>query len=459
MSYFSLLASFLLLLPMQRSHAIGERIQALRAEASRGAAFKAKVLCSAIFVGKRNARSAYQDLAGYDPNLSRIEASVNYSRGCVTTSIMPIHKIYRTACYQPRVGCRLVDLSKLQNVPATAWEALPEPSTGEDLFSRKAPPSERMDRAVASLFQQRQLGTRALVVLHKDRLVAEHYAPGFTAETRQQGWSMSKSVTATLLGIRAKQAPDRISLDKGNFFQGWAKDARSGIQLSALLHMSSGLKFYERYDDTFSDAVTLLYGAPDMATFALSKAFLYKPETRWSYSSGTTAILQRILRNSFDNAEDYWRFPYQELFYKIGAASPVIEMDAGGTFIGAAGVYATPRDFARLGSLYLHRGKIGGEQLVDESWLNFLLTPAPAAPHGKYGGQVWLNRGDDGKGRNKPWPGLPEDAYAFVGHRGQNTLVIPSLELVVVRMAHAWRDVEERSLNELVGIVNAAKTL
>lgn len=428
MQYAKAIVTVLCLFPLTQARALGEN-------ADVGKAFTSKILCSAVFVGGRSASSAVRDLGGYDPRLSKIKYSVNYGQKCISTWFL-FPRNARTACYEPGIGCRSLNLGYRVPVRDEVWKGLPEPKAGPDLFTKgPAEVASRVGRAVDTHFRSYH-GTRALVVLRKDQLVAEQYAPGFPAETRHQGWSMSKTVAAALLGIRARQG--KLSLDQANFFAAWAKDSRARIRLRDLLNMSSGLHFYENYDDNFSDVVTMLYQRSHMASFAVGKHHAYEPGSKWSYSTGTTAILHGVLRNTFDSVEDYWRFPYAELFNKIGATSFLLEMDAGGTYVGGANTFATARDWARLGSVFLHRGKAGDETIFDESWYDFLVSAAPAAPQGKYGGQLWTNLGTDGKGTNRPWPNLPPDAFAFEGHRWQNVLVVPSQALVVVRLGHTY---------------------
>ena len=89
---------------------------------------------------------------------------------------------------------------------------------------------------------------------------------------------------------------------------------------------------------------------------------------------------------------------------------------------------ASAIDWARLGQLYLQRGVWGDRRILTEEWIDYVTTPTPPSPGGQYGAGFWLNPG------GVIWPGLPSDAFAARGFQGQTTFIIPSLDLVVVRL-------------------------
>jgi CubicO group peptidase (beta-lactamase class C family) len=178
----------------------------------------------------------------------------------------------------------------------------------------------------------------------------------------------------------------------------------------------------------------------DTGAYAASKPLQVPPDTRWEYSSGTTNIISRIVRSAVD-PDEYLTFPRRELFDRIGMASAVLEPDASGTFVGSSYMYATARDWARFGLLYLEDGVWNSERILPEGWVAYSTTPTPTnTPGVSYGAQIWLNV-ETPPGSGKRWlPFLPEDAYACRGYAGQFVVVVPSRDLVVVRLGHSRTD-------------------
>lgn len=174
------------------------------------------------------------------------------------------------------------------------------------------------------------MDTRAIVVVYEGRIVAERYGPDFGRHTRLASWSVAKSVISTLIGLRVKQGI--LSLDQKHLFPEWsnAHDPRSNISLSDLLRMSSGLEFDENYERP-SDAREMLFMQPSVSDYALKKPLAHPPGSVWSYSSGTSNLLARLLRNTFATMEEYWAFPREALFEPLGMDSAIMETDASGS--------------------------------------------------------------------------------------------------------------------------------
>ena len=171
----------------------------------------------------------------------------------------------------------------------------------------------------------------------------------------------------------------------------------------------------------------------------------------WSYSSGTSNPLARVLRDLFDgDLGGLVRFARERHFDPVGMTSAFFEPDASGSFIGSSFAIATARDWARFGELYLRDGVWGGRRVLPPGWVSYVTTPTPEAPDRRYGAHWWLNAGDAGDPARAPWPALPRDAYAARGHSGQRVVVVPSAELAVVRLGLGQQDVEEDGTQELV---------
>lgn len=287
-----------------------------------------------------------------------------------------------------------------------------------------------LDREFSEPEADWQRGTRAVVVVKGGHIIAERYAPGFSADTPLVGWSMSKSVTSTLIGILADRG--LLDVNAPAPIEAWREDERSQITLDQLLRMTSSLAWIERYDEGQSDVTAMLYASPDMTAYAVSRPLADSPGTQWKYSSGTSMILSRIVHESAEKAgEEPIGFPYRELFGPLGMHSALIELDNTGTFVGSSYMFASARDWARYGLLYLNRGMWNGKRILSEEWIDYSLTPTPESPNGKFGAHWWLNTG------RKEWPSLAENVYAARGYQGQHVLVMPDEDLVIVRLGAA----------------------
>jgi len=265
--------------------------------------------------------------------------------------------------------------------------------------------------------------TRAVVVLYKDKLIAEQYDKGFDKESKILGWSMTKSITNSAFGVLAKQG--KIDIYKPAPIAEWQNDERKIITISDLLHMNSGLEWEENYSK-ICDATIMLFQSGDMAKVQREKPVQFKPNTHWNYSSGTTNLLSGILKSQFKTQQEYLDFWYSAVIDKIGMNSMIVEQDMAGTFVGSSYAWATARDWSKFGLLYLHKGNWNGEQILDESWVKYSATPTNTSK-GAYGAQFWLNAG--GK-----FPDVPRDMFYCSGYQGQMVAIIPSLDMVIVRM-------------------------
>ncbi len=269
-------------------------------------------------------------------------------------------------------------------------------------------------------------GTFALTVVYKGCPVAEVYRKDFSRKTRFLSWSMAKSITSALIGLRVQEG--KTDIRRPLDLPEWQNDERREITLNDLLHMNSGLEWNEDYGN-LSDVTIMLHKEGDMAGYTAQKPLEYPAGTHWKYSSGTTNLASLMLRRSFPSDAGYWRYPREALFNPVGMTSAVCEMDASGTFTGSSYVYATMRDYARFGLLYLNEGNWMGKQLLPKDWVHYTVSPAEGSD-GKYGAFFWLNLSGD-------QPDVPRDTYMCKGHDGQYIFIIPSRQLVVVRTGYS----------------------
>ena len=196
--------------------------------------------------------------------------------------------------------------------------------------------------------------------------------------------------------------------------------------------MTAGFDYSEAYEsDPRNLLSTMLMTQADMAAFAAKTPLLDKTGHYWDYQTVHSVLLQKVIRNTLETDQEYFRFAQQELFNKLGMTNSFFQADASGTFSGGAFMYASGRDWLRLGLLYLRSGAHAGEQILPVGWVEYATTASePSLAKRAYGAQIWLNA----PSASQLFPGLPDDAYAFQGHYGQYVVVIPSLELVVVRL-------------------------
>jgi CubicO group peptidase (beta-lactamase class C family) len=415
-----------------------------------GSAYKAKRICSCVFLAGRNPDQVIrEDVAG----LGYIGFDIDKEAKSVTGNFLGLAK--RTAIYREGLGCTLVlgrssdDLKKqaLGYKPEPAQDRSKIPWPDGDLIPDEPLPANidkpLLDKTLEWAFspgsRKSPMMARAVVVVYEGRIIAERYAEGFDRNTPQLGWSMSKSATNALAGILVKEG--KLSLKGPAPVAEWQKpgDPRSAITLDELMRMSSGLKFGEDYVWPLSDAIQMLFNSECAGCYASSKPLETQPDTKWYYSSGTTNIISRLIRQAAGGTDAYFfAFPKKALFDKLGMQSAVIEPGPDGIFVGSSFMYATPRDWARLGLLYLNDGVLKGERILPEGWVKYSTTPTPMAPKGEYGAQIWLNAGPLNNPGERVMPDVPSDMFSFEGFEGQQVAVIPSHKLVVVRMGITW---------------------
>jgi len=322
-------------------------------------------------------------------------------------------------------------------------------------------PREALARAIDALFADAAAGgTRAVVLSINGRIVAERYAPGFTADTRQLGWSLSKTLTGLMIGQLVSDG--RLRLDESVPIPAWQRsgDPRGEITLRQLLQMRSGLRHVEQASPVYaSDTSRLLLGdgRDDTAAYAEAQPLAAEPGRKFVYSSATGAILSdlaaRVLTDSSDPAVrrqvvgDYLR---TRLLQPLGMASAVPEFDRAGTLMGGGMIHATARDWLRLGEFLRNGGAVRGAQILPRGWIELMTRPSPAEP--AYGAQLWLNR-PRGDGSGPLFPGLPGSTFAAVGHLGQYVLVVPDRRITLVRLGHSDDEQIKTVRERLVRIV------
>jgi len=404
-------------------------------------------LCSAVFVAgldpQRSYREAIEPVGG--PWALLLRHRIDRERGEVSATIAGLAE--SRAVFRPPYGCvnatgTALMASAVPAVIVTAAPALLAPMAGAaPVHSRDAALEGALDHAFAESPHGPRRHTQAVVVVHRDRIVAERYAAGIDVDTPLPGWSATKSVTNALLGILVRQG--RLDMHAPAPIAAWAdaRDPRHPITPDQLLRMTSGLDIGQSLDGVspFDPAAQMLFIERDMAAFAARAPLAHAPGTHFNYTDPNTLLLSRIVRDAAGgDAASTYSFVRRELFDKLGMQHATFELDGAGTPIGSSHLWAPARDWARLGLLYLHDGVVGGERLLPPGWVEYSARPTPGAESIGYGAGFWTNRGGGFGAETRRAAGLPPDTFFARGAYGQYVLIVPSRQLVIARLGPAW---------------------
>jgi CubicO group peptidase (beta-lactamase class C family) len=415
--------------------------------------YAAKLVCSGHFVAERDVDDVQSDLPD-NPLVPLLRVSTDADDGTARASLLGGWPT--TAFHTPGLGCTLADERPAfdapdgveQDDPDAPWPAGDGPAELPDDVD-----GDRLDTAIEIAFleddpEQRRRNTRAVVVVKDGQLVAERYGEGFDADTPLLGWSMTKSVASAMVGRLV--GTGALGLDDDRLSARWDDDERAEITVEHLLHMTDGLEFDEVYDPN-TDATNMLFTPRDTGDFAADKPLLHPPGTTWAYSSGTTNILCDVAHQASGLGPE---MAHELVFEPLGMTSAVLEPDVSGGLVCSAHLYATARDWARFGQWFLQDGEWEGERLLPDDWVEYSATAVDVPSDNPYGAQWWLNEGPDGELR---MPGVPADAYWASGNEGQQVVVIPSEQLVVVRLGFSgeFSGIEWGLEPMLMGIVDA----
>ena len=391
--------------------------------------FASKNLASTNYIANRS----YLDITEADNNMplvkmARLESSTNTSAIASVYGLMERETICREG-----LGCVLINEDYDKNQKLLKPNRFQEPNdlpfpygnngTKDTIFENID--YDKLDAAVAVAFSNPEVQkTRTVLITYKGEIIAEKYGDGFSEETPILGWSMTKSILATLYGILEHKGALDVQEYRPLSQEIRKENPVNSITINHLLRMQSGLEWDEDYA-SISDVTKMLFLETDMTKVQAEKKPVSEPEMVWNYSSGTTNLLSGILRKQFDSYQEYLDFPYATLIDKIGMNSMLIETDMAGNFVGSSYAWATTRDWAKFGILHLNKGHWNGKQIFSPDWIDYITKPT-ANSNGVYGAHWWLNSG--GK-----YPDAPRDLYSANGFQGQRVFIIPSKDLVIVR--------------------------
>lgn len=433
--------------------------------------FFAKSLCSGVFVAQRAAREVVDnDILPHSPRplFARIQWTLDASQQRVSTQL-PLGLGKAQARFRAGAGCALIDTelglappvaantqvaTALATSVPTSRDATQAWPAGEAIArSTLSSPVQAklqlaLERGFAELDPAAPRRTRAIVVVHQGRIVAERYAAGFGPDVRMAGWSMAKSVTSAWVGALVEQK--RLAIDEPVALTQWrgVTDSRAQISFRHLLNMVGGLDFSEQYASPFSDVNRMLFFSRDAAAYAAGQAPQAAPGAVFKYTSGTTNLISLALRERL--GASYPNSPYQLLLNRIGMSSAVMETDAAGTFVGSSYLHATARDWARLGLLYLRDGVWNSQRILPEGWVAFSRQASPAGAN--YGAHWWLHEPSAVNDSR-----LPKDLFQATGFAGQRVSVMPSQDLVIVRLGLTLTSSALRHADLIDDVLNALR--
>lgn len=392
-----------------------------------GTNYAAKIVCSNVFLANRDPKTVLADdvQAPGHPILRLIFVNVDAEKQQVGASFLGF-AAPATVIVRPGFGC-----TALHNKTAEEIRRIANPNKGD----RPTPPLPKLrDSAIEAVIENDTLAgpqMRAIVVLRDGVVVAERYSEGFNVETPLLGWSMSKTLTAALIG--RMEMDGLVTRDDDNLFTDWENDARSRIKVSDLLGMASDLSWNEGYGNV-SDVTRMLFLTGDMGQFVRSSQLGTQDGSAigdvFNYSSGTTVALSQYWQQSL--GADAEAYPDDALFDPLGMDNATMELDESGIFVGGSFAYASARDWAAFGQFLLQKGVWNREQLLPEGYVDWMMEPHPAS-NGIYArGHIW--RKPPGFRKEEPIPdGLAETAW-LGGHDGQSIAIMRDAGLVVLRM-------------------------
>ena len=376
----------------------------------------AKILCSAVFITGLDPDFAAENVGYFS---SPYEERSKVSERVVDRENKAVHLtlpsgVTRTAKFLGDQGCVTLPIGEdgVHYNPVEVESKLPDPATqpwpmGDVLYDDPLPAeldAGKVAEAVDAAFEPAEGMTAAFVVTWRGRVIGERYGDGITMHTPLEGWSMGKSLTATLMGVLIQQGI--YDLDQTAPVPEWQNegDPRAEIRIADIMHMSSGLRFRAPQDPDFDpsagypDHLYVYTGSVNSFEWAATRPQQWPPNTVGRYRNSDPVLTNYLIRLGVEGqGEEYLSFPQRALFDKIGIRNMVLETDPYGNFLLQGYELGSARDWARLGNLYLQDGVWNGERILPAGYAEFVSTLAPAWEadgRPEYGAFFWINATD-----------------------------------------------------------------
>ena len=417
-------------------------------------AYASKSMVSQVFVAKRN----YKDVAETDnaiPLIKWVKTELDTTEKKVTATIFGLFSA--TAIYKEGLGGILLHEDLNPNVTFLKPQRIQNKAAGfpyrDTILKDTIFPEinyKKLTQITQKAFEetnpQKPKNTRAVLIIYKDRILAEKYAKGFDKNTPMLGWSLTKSLMATVLGAMQYDKNYNLKnylqqpLYKDSLFRIWNTQEKNKISLVHLLQMNIGLQWEEDYTKV-SDATKGLYIENNIVGYQLYKPSAYPAGTFFNYSTGVSNLITLCIQSHCKNQQEYLNYPYKVLIDKIGMYHTLVETDINGNFVSGAYGWGAARDWARLGLLYLHKGMWHKQRVLGERWVDFVKTPSKTS--NKYGGHFWTNA------HKTLYPDAPRDIFSANGHNGQRIIIIPSKDMVIYRGGLTPAREDDKDLNKM----------
>jgi CubicO group peptidase (beta-lactamase class C family) len=409
----------------------------------------ARTLCSGVFVTGLDEDFAAENIgyftSPYETRSVVVKREVDHENKMVHLTME--NGVVRTAKFIGDLGCVPLPIGETEPYyePPEIVSTLPDPAgtpwpMGDVLSDEPIPEEideEKLAEAVDTYFTDGAM-TAAFVVTYKGQIIAERYGDGIDMHTPLESWSMAKSLTATMMGVLIHQGV--YDLWQRAPIPEWQTDGdpRQAIRIADILRMSSGLRCRGPGDpdadlsEGYFDHHYLYTGTVNSFEYAATRPQQWEPNTVGRYRNCDPVLANYLIRLGVEGrGDDYHQFPQQQLFDKIGVRNLVFQTDPYGNMLLQGSDLGSARDWARIGNLYLNDGVANGERILAEGFTEFVRTIAPAwEADGRpnYGGFFWLI----GAAISLP----PSAVYAMGGAGGQMTVIVPSKEMVIVRLGH-----------------------
>lgn len=420
-------------------------------------------VCSETFVSGLDPERVYTERV--TPNLGTLHWLTRYDvdRTQRTVVVTVAGGFKSQSVYREGMGCLLVrgaapaNFRYPQDLKPTTDPLLPPIAGNEIVAPNDGAIQAALDRIFTEPPKPAQRFTRAVVIVHDGKVIAERYAPGVGIDTPLLSYSVAKSVTSALIGILVRQG--RLAVDQPAPLPAWRDpaDPRHAITVDHLLRQTSGLALTQT-NSGFDIASRMSNVESDPAGFAQAAELEAKPGTRWAYTDGNYVLLSRILRDTVGGrAEDVVRFARRELFDPLGMRTVTMEFDVTGTPIGSAYMFASARDWARFGLLYLSDGMVGGKRVLPDGWVRYSTSQTLDTGYGA-GFFINIAHGNVPGWSSTPWgmARLPRDTFFARGYMQQSIVIVPSERLVVARFSASFDPPDVASTERLIADVIAA---
>jgi CubicO group peptidase (beta-lactamase class C family) len=405
-------------------------------------------LCSKTFITGADPRQVFADSLAPREGLRLVAAYLRYDvdpeRHEVRVRLGRIGLFRARAVFFPGLGCIVIHGAPPKELPS-ASQLMAAHSNATAILADIAgpevvdPQDAKLRAALSGAFEESSgrppRRTKAVVVVHDGRVVAERYAAGYGVDTPIIGFSMTKSMMNALVGILVMQG--RIKITDPAPVAEWSQpdDPRHAITVEQLMRMTSGLDLDQENVGPANPSDQMLFLQRDMAGFARRRKLIAQPGTRFAYSDASTQIVSSVVRAATGPAAvDAFEFADRELFAPLGMRHATVEVDATGTMIGGNYMFASARDWARLGLLYANDGIVGDRRILPAGWIDYSTAPTLGSA---YGAGFWTARGKGDLADAMHAFDLPSDTFLASGNLGQRVLIIPSLHLVIVRLGDA----------------------